>query len=237
MSYFGRYRYKCEPGGTVIRALGGARHAAKILGVSTELCSQWNRPPSRGGTGGAIPQRFWDAIIKAAVSKKITVEFLETGKTRAKSGGRASKTKGTMFERQVTNELKAAGLNASRVPLSGALAGYPGDVIIEDTPTGKWILQCKISRGAGGRGGIAAMLKQVVVGRVDAGEAKFVAMRRAQFIDLVRGDAPQPINMPTLKVRGLTVLSHIEGHDALVFRRSGATEWHALVRTEKLKEK
>jgi Holliday junction resolvase len=45
--------------------------------------------------------------------------------------GKASRDKGLRNERQLVNDLKAAGFDASRVPLSGALGGKDvGDVIV-----------------------------------------------------------------------------------------------------------
>ena len=41
-----------------------------------------------------------------------------------------SRDKGSRFEREIVNELRSAGLDAYRVPLSGAAIGYKGDVHI-----------------------------------------------------------------------------------------------------------
>jgi Holliday junction resolvase len=43
-------------------------------------------------------------------------------------GGRASRDKGNRFERAVVIAMNAAGLDAKRVPLSGAMAGFKGDI-------------------------------------------------------------------------------------------------------------
>lgn len=43
-------------------------------------------------------------------------------------GGRSSKVKGSSFERNIVNTLKENGIEAKRVPLSGALDDLPGDV-------------------------------------------------------------------------------------------------------------
>ena len=43
-------------------------------------------------------------------------------------GGKASRDKGNRDERDVVNTLDKAGLVAWRVPFSGAMANYPGDV-------------------------------------------------------------------------------------------------------------
>ena len=55
----------------------------------------------------------------------------------------ASRNKGSRFERDIVEELKAAGLDAYRVPLSGAMRGYKGDVHIR-TATGQINLEAKV---------------------------------------------------------------------------------------------
>ena len=43
--------------------------------------------------------------------------------------GRAPKRKGDRVEREIVKRLTEGGVNAKRVPLSGAAKGYPGDVV------------------------------------------------------------------------------------------------------------
>ncbi len=43
--------------------------------------------------------------------------------------GRPPRQKGDRLEREVVKLLQAAGVPARRVPLSGSMAGYPGDVL------------------------------------------------------------------------------------------------------------
>lgn len=52
-----------------------------------------------------------------------------------------SKRKGTRFEQLVVKLCKAAGFEAVRVPLSGAVPGFRGDVLLQLTPT--FILNCE----------------------------------------------------------------------------------------------
>ena len=61
--------------------------------------------------------------------------------------GKASRDKGCRFERAIVNVLKAEGIEAKRVPLSGAAEGYKGDIetIIRGN---RWVLELK-SRGEG----------------------------------------------------------------------------------------
>jgi hypothetical protein len=46
--------------------------------------------------------------------------------------GKKSRTKGGRLERELVNLCKGMGLEAKRVPLSGAAVGYPGDIQIGD---------------------------------------------------------------------------------------------------------
>lgn len=236
-SYPGSFRYSAEPAATVIRALGGVREAARRIGVSRELCSQWNRPADRRGTGGFIPPRFWTQVLRAAETarvKDVTKELLETGKKEKPDVGMMSRRKGALFEQQIVRDLKAAGFVARRVPLSGAAEGYKGDVVVEDAPTGRWVLQCKISGGGqGGRQVVVRMLRSVVMGNVLAAGTPLVAMRSEQFVALLRGEKPVAVNTPNVTIPGKQILKHLEGHDALVFRRSGSSEWMAVVTAER----
>ena len=47
------------------------------------------------------------------------------------SGGKSSRTKGLRWEREIVNQLKAKGIQAERVPLSGSAGGsFSGDILI-----------------------------------------------------------------------------------------------------------
>jgi hypothetical protein len=236
-THTGHWKYRCEPAARIVRALGGTRAAARRLGVSAERCSQWNRPAARGGTGGWIPPEHWSRLERIAAEMSLPWldrKLLMSGRKERPDVGAMSRRKGAMFEREVASDLRAAGLDARKVPLSGADKNYPGDVAIESSPTGKWILQCKISTEGGGRNGVLAMLRECVIGRVSImGKDELVAMRRPQFVGLVRGVAPKPVNWPGIRIPGRQILEHLEGHDALVFRRTGQREWMAVVRRDK----
>ena len=45
--------------------------------------------------------------------------------------GKTPRQKGNRLERTIVAKLKAAGLDAKRVPLSGSAAGFPGDVVVK----------------------------------------------------------------------------------------------------------
>ena len=236
----GSYRYACEPAATVIRALGGVRALATALKLTPEAVSQWNRPAIHGGTSGFVPEKHWKRIVILGERKKLPAEpmrtLLATGvRGREIMGGAASKRKGDRFEYQVVENLMREGLNAHRVPLSGAVKGYPGDVLVTDSPTGNWVLQCKITgrSNGGGRIAVAKFLSQVQLGRVLTKSGPFIALRQEAFVAMIRGERLTLANMPEMATDGKQINDMIEGHDALVFRRDGVKTWHALVREPK----
>jgi len=49
--------------------------------------------------------------------------------------GRQQREKGARVERELVNKLKEAGIEAKRVPLSGAAEGFKGDILIERKPS------------------------------------------------------------------------------------------------------
>lgn len=64
-------------------------------------------------------------------------------------GGKASKEKGTREEVAIVNAVRTLdGWFAHRVPLSGAIAGYPGDVILRAPDGRKFRAESKV-RAAG----------------------------------------------------------------------------------------
>jgi len=60
--------------------------------------------------------------------------------------GRSSKQKGAAYELRIVRNHEDAGLGARKVPLSGALAEYPGDVVIAD----RWLGEVKARKLANG---------------------------------------------------------------------------------------
>ncbi len=56
--------------------------------------------------------------------------------------GASPKRKGDRLERAVVNLFRAHDIDAHRVPLSGSVKGYPGDVVVK-LPQGDLCLECK----------------------------------------------------------------------------------------------
>ena len=60
--------------------------------------------------------------------------------------GKAPRQKGNRFERQIVNWLKESGLNAFRVPYSGSMANFKGDVQI-NTKQRQYTVEAKSRSG------------------------------------------------------------------------------------------
>jgi len=67
-------------------------------------------------------------------------------------GGKSSRDKGLRVEREIVNELKGLGVDAERVPLSGAAGGsFSGDITIsKDDPIGKLVAEVKARKNGSG---------------------------------------------------------------------------------------
>jgi hypothetical protein len=57
-----------------------------------------------------------------------------------------NKNNGSRYEREFSRLCQDAGLVAMRIPLSGAMRGYPGDVIVSD----EILIECKYRKGGDG---------------------------------------------------------------------------------------
>lgn len=106
-----------------------------------------------------------------------------------------SKQKGDRDERQLTEAARGAGLEARRVPLSGAAEGFKGDVLITDASGKVWTAECKV-RADGFKQiyGWMADYIDVLTLRADR-KPRLVVMREEVFFSLIggeNGDAPRP---------------------------------------------
>lgn len=57
-----------------VRDTFGARRLAEICGRTTEAVRKWDRPKSKGGTGGLVPAEFQARILAAAVAEGLPLE-------------------------------------------------------------------------------------------------------------------------------------------------------------------
>ena len=92
-----------------------------------------------------------------------------------------SKQKGDRDERGLIARLAEHGVSAHRVPLSGAVEGYEGDVIIED----KYVVECKVrARGFQQIYGWLEKHVDFLTIRQDRAE-RLVVMRESMFIKML----------------------------------------------------
>lgn len=61
-----------EPAYTVIERLGGKRSVANRLLINKSTVSRWCQPKPYG-TGGVIPQRYWQQLIGMAQDKHVVL--------------------------------------------------------------------------------------------------------------------------------------------------------------------
>ena len=61
-----------------------------------------------------------------------------------------SKQKGDRVERRIVHMFEGIGIPAKRVPLSGAVADYPHDVIVEHPKHGELSVECKARKNRDG---------------------------------------------------------------------------------------
>lgn len=70
----------------IIRKFGGAQAVAEACGVSFTAVYRWTYPRDRGGTGGVIPAKHQQALLRAAVTRGIKLkpaDFFEPVSRRA----------------------------------------------------------------------------------------------------------------------------------------------------------
>lgn len=100
----------------------------------------------------------------------------------------AAKRKGSGFEREVVEALKAAGVSAKRVPLSGAMANYKGDVIVELNHIGyELVMECK-RRRAGFKTLYGWLGSNDLLAFRDDKRETLITMRLTTFATLIRGE-------------------------------------------------
>ena len=101
--------------------------------------------------------------------------------------GKAPRQKGNRFERELVNELRLAGIGAYRIPLSGSMRGYKGDVAIRH-PGGEKQIECKSRRS-----GFSLLYQAIepayaVAVRADRCEP-LIVLRLTDFAALVTGNS------------------------------------------------
>lgn len=77
---------QCEPAAQIIRTLGGLSVVAKAADVTPTSVQRWRLPSEKGGTGGFIPRKHHDAIVKLAAERGIALPlhaFIDVDAARA----------------------------------------------------------------------------------------------------------------------------------------------------------
>lgn len=136
-----------------------------------------------------------------------------------------SKRKGSRWERKFVAACQDHGLVAQRVPLSGAMDGYPGDVVVSDSI----LVECKYRRKGSGfkrlYDWIAGHDRLAVMGD---GVVLFVR-RLSEWADLVRDEPPAVDSMQTWpsKTSGssFTAVRNWVGECAWLAVRMPRSEW------------
>jgi Holliday junction resolvase len=94
-----------------------------------------------------------------------------------------AKVKGSGFEREVVDILRKAGLDAHRIPLSGAIQGYEGDVVVKLAWTPHKI-ECK-RRKAGFKTLYGWLGSNTFLAFRDDRCEPLIAMRLTDFVNIV----------------------------------------------------
>jgi hypothetical protein len=207
----------CEPAASVLRALG-VRHIARKLKLTPGAVSQW----ARVGYGeGAIPKKHKAAVVQM-LRDGGAAHLIE--RVSEMAGGRASRQKGDRFEREIVKALLDKGVTARRVPLSGAVEGFPGDIELEHRGV-KLLGQCKISADGSGYSKILALISEHnVVNITDADGFRTVAMPFSEFVRFLEGgERAIRVGNPVHGIKITTARKALAGHHALFFRKDRDT--------------
>ena len=99
-----------------------------------------------------------------------------------------SKSKGDREELNLVHAARDVGLRARRIPLSGAVEGFKGDVIIKDQRENDWTIECK-HRAAGFKTIYAWLADYIDVLTIRADrQPRLVVMREDTFFELLQHD-------------------------------------------------
>ncbi len=77
-----RIRGKENPAYRVVAALGGVRPTARLLEISPSAVSRWMTKTEQGGTGGLIPQKYWQTIINFSIAQKLRIKLQDLTSAR-----------------------------------------------------------------------------------------------------------------------------------------------------------
>jgi hypothetical protein len=145
---------------------------------------------------------------------------------------RHAKQKGSRYEREFCERVQAYGLPAERVPLSGAMAGYPDDVVVCDSVR----VECKYRKSGSG----FARLHTWHAGdgtRLHLIDAGLMIYTLGDWCERVHcrqhGGEPFDLRTEEKSTRAAMLLTWIGDADALALRRP-RSPWLVAERTEAL---
>lgn len=71
-------KHSMQPARHIVDLFGGCRALGRTLGISASTVSRWTTAKENDGTGGRIPQKYWDDIVANAkrAGKTITANDL-----------------------------------------------------------------------------------------------------------------------------------------------------------------
>jgi hypothetical protein len=68
--------HSLQPAYGVVERLGGKAEVAEALGLDKSTLSRWCQPKP-AGTGGQIPRKHWDDLLKMARQRGVAVDLKE----------------------------------------------------------------------------------------------------------------------------------------------------------------
>lgn len=64
-----------NPVETLIKAFGSNAEISRILDVNKSTITRWGYSKERNGTGGKIPQKHWQTLLKEAKKRKVKLSL------------------------------------------------------------------------------------------------------------------------------------------------------------------
>ena len=64
-----------NPVETLIKAFGSNAEISRILDVNKSTITRWGYSKERNGTGGRIPQKHWEVLLREAKKRKVKLSI------------------------------------------------------------------------------------------------------------------------------------------------------------------
>lgn len=144
-----------------------------------------------------------------------------------------AKRKGDRFERECVNRLRDAQHEAHRVPLSGAVSGYEGDIYIIDPrfPKQRIVVQCKVRGTGAGYARVPTLMRGMDIawclgprGTIPEGPATFVCTWEF-FLRVMARTAIFPTIYPQVPLYTAAMRDALNGHHVLFMKKDRGVTW------------